>query len=448
MCILLWTLPNCSHPRFKFAFASNRDEFLARETSRADFWDLQSILERTSYPDDADHNDTKPTTITVGVLSGQDLQRSVATDYIIQETETTPKGEEKVTLTLSTKDVPGTWLGMTTQGDLVALTNYRETQEYLSQLRAPKLSRGKVCGEYLINMATAHERSGVSDPSQRNVAPSRAEQWLRKRAIGWEDEFEGLNLLVVQNCGEQQCIGGNREGSGMSVYRTNTKQSEKNVNEAENCSRTIAPGTVVGVSNSVFTRPWIKVEMGVRALEKTLSESLDLFGTESHATLPTFNSPELPALSPTPPSKGDITEQDTIELAWLVVEMLTLLRIHTKPFPEGKQTVFDRVMGLRERVFIPRFDMGSSKAEYGTRSSTVVLFGRENRLGVYVEKIWYGPLDTKTGELQEFAPDSPDGLIWWQGLVGEPRDLWRKIEGEELATLLLKAQIANKLRQA
>ena len=40
-----------------------------------------------------------------------------------------------ITLQLSTKDLPGIWLGITTERDLVALTNYRETMEYMAQSR-------------------------------------------------------------------------------------------------------------------------------------------------------------------------------------------------------------------------------------------------------------------------------------------------------------------------
>ncbi|KAG0226921.1 hypothetical protein BGX31_007142 [Mortierella sp. GBA43] len=440
MCILLWTLPNSNHPRFKF----NRDEFLARETSRAEFWDLDSILQKANTANGGStinsSSAASTTATTVGVLSGQDLQPSKAADYIIQETQKTTSGEEKLVLELSTEDVPGTWLGITTQGDLVALTNYRETKEYLAQQRPPKLSRGKVCGEYLITMAAAHQDKNSNMSSGSDETPSQAEHWLRKRAIGWEDEFEGLNLLVVQNGGDQQCIGGNREGCGVSMFRTTVKQDEHG-NSTD--SHTIAPGNVVGVSNSVFTRPWKKVEMGVEALEAALNKSLTLFGAESHATSPNIRSSlTSPPLSPgSPISKGDITENDSIELAWLVVELLTLLRTLTKPFPTEGRTAASVILGLRERVFVPRIGIDASNAEYGTRSSTVVLFGRDNRLAVYVEKVWYGPLDRTTGKRQEFAPDSSEGLVWWQGLVGEPKESWRKIEGEELESLLQSAKV-------
>ncbi|GET01781.1 NRDE family protein [Rhizophagus clarus] len=69
MCILFWTLDN--HPKYKFIFAANRDEYLNRPTSYASWW----------HPN---------------ILSGIDLLRS------------------------------GTWLGINRYGNFSALTNYRE----------------------------------------------------------------------------------------------------------------------------------------------------------------------------------------------------------------------------------------------------------------------------------------------------------------------------------
>ncbi|KAF9149003.1 hypothetical protein BG015_009220 [Linnemannia schmuckeri] len=479
MCILLWTLPSSNHPRFKFALASNRDEFLARETSRADFWDLDPILYKAIRQSSSSSDDI-PTPVPapssqrpspVGVLTGQDLQPSQAINYTIQEVfsfSNQEQEQEQVALTLNTKDIPGTWLGMTTHGDFVALTNFREDGAYMATKRDPKLSRGKVCGEFLVSMAAAHHKEeqdeedekvdvdstrgsetgsvsaspstdeivNGSEKKSRNRRESRvrkdqAEKWIRRRAVGWEDEFEGLNLLVVQNAGDQQCVGGNRLGSELTVFNASDTTTTDAV------TGRILEGSVVGVSNSVFTRPWTKVKVGVNALETVLNQSITLFGTGLHASCNSNTSSEA----------GHVTvDGDTKEIAWLVIQMLTLLRTNTQPFSEEDSTnLLTLVQGLSKRVFIPRIGLGGPTMEYGTRSSTIALFGRERDgeagVAVFVEKVWYSDKDVVTGERTEYAPDSSQGLVWWQGRVGQPRQQWRHVVGDELEHLLNHARI-------
>ncbi|KAF9098780.1 hypothetical protein BGX29_007434 [Mortierella sp. GBA35] len=486
MCILLWTLPTSNHPRFKFALASNRDEFMARATSRADFWDLDPVLSlainsSSSTSTNANNPIPAPTTPSpspVGVLTGQDLQPSQATNYTIQELYTDPvTGLETVALTLDTMDIPGTWLGMTTHGDFVGLTNFRESDAYMATKRDPKLSRGKVCGEFLVTMAAAHHKEevdsgnaavagagGVENGKENadeingmtstkatggsKVSDDQAERWFRRRAVGWEDEFEGLNLLVVQNAGDQQCVGGNRLGSELSVFNKPTTSTTTSASTSG-----ILEGSVVGVSNSVFMQPWTKVKVGVRALESTLNQSLALFGTDPCASYnhSDSQSQQQSQSTTTTTTTTSNLDDDTKEIAWLVIQMLTLLRTNTTPFSSlEKSSPQDLALGLRERVFIPRIGLGlgGPTMEYGTRSSTITLFGREQSqqtqgVAVYVEKVWYSDRDPVTGERVEYAPDSSQGLVWWQGRVGQPRQQWRRIVGDELETLLQHARSIN-----
>ena len=87
MCILLVTT---LHPVYPYILLSNRDEFLSRPTARATWWSP-----RHSH-----------------VLGGRDLQR----------------------------DVRGTWLGITRQGRIAVLTNFREEGEIVLSKR----SRGEL----------------------------------------------------------------------------------------------------------------------------------------------------------------------------------------------------------------------------------------------------------------------------------------------------------------
>lgn len=94
MCILLVTT---SHPTYTHIIVNNRDEFLSRPTLRAQWW---------SPP----HSH---------VLGGRDLQR----------------------------DVQGTWLGITRQGRIAILTNFREEGEIVLSAR----SRGELPKMFLGN---------------------------------------------------------------------------------------------------------------------------------------------------------------------------------------------------------------------------------------------------------------------------------------------------------
>ncbi|KAI7871617.1 NRDE protein-domain-containing protein [Spinellus fusiger] len=95
MCTLFWAVRY--HPRYRFVFASNRDERIARPSIRADFWPKP-------------HQD---------ILSGIDMEPGA-----------TPLQN-------------GTWVGITRQGRFSALTNIAETS------LNTKLSRGLLTSNFL-----------------------------------------------------------------------------------------------------------------------------------------------------------------------------------------------------------------------------------------------------------------------------------------------------------
>ncbi|KAF9331316.1 hypothetical protein BG006_005818 [Podila minutissima] len=419
------------------AFASNRDEFLDRETTRADFWDVDSILRKAQglLEEDVHHDPSAslasprstPSVNTssehiahcnVGIISGQDTHPSKAINYIVKETIKTYAGEGKETLSLSTEDIPGTWLGITTHGDLVALTNYREALDYVAQTSPPKLSRGK--------------------PDEEQ-----AQHWITKRSASWEIEFEGLNLLVVQGGGDRQCIGGNRDGSGLTIYKKKTLKSSSPPTSV----RSIMPGSVTGVSNSVYARPWVKVDKGVQAMGNVLNKSLALFGSEAQAHL--IKSKNILSTNGTRNggdvgNSGPVVDDSTLELAWLVLETLSFMRNITAPIDMTTATATGLMAGFRERVFIPEIHMAKPDCPYGTRSSTVVLFGRESNTAVYVEKVWHGPVDPITRLRPRYEANSADGLVWWQGTIGQSPREWTLIQGQALESML---EAARQLKQ-
>ncbi|CAI2185788.1 3119_t:CDS:2 [Funneliformis geosporum] len=98
MCILFWTVDN--HPKYKFVFAANRDEYLKRPTLLASWWNPN-------------------------ILSGLDLLKS---DH-------------------------GTWLGINRTGKFAALTNYRDDHP-----QPNLLSRGVIVRSILETEDPLHEQ--------------------------------------------------------------------------------------------------------------------------------------------------------------------------------------------------------------------------------------------------------------------------------------------------
>jgi uncharacterized protein with NRDE domain len=96
MCLIFLSLNN--HPTYKLILAGNRDEFYSRDTAPAHFWH--------DRPD---------------VLAGRDLEAG------------------------------GTWLGMSRQGNIAMVTNYRDPQR--ADPKAP--SRGHLVSDFLMERESA-----------------------------------------------------------------------------------------------------------------------------------------------------------------------------------------------------------------------------------------------------------------------------------------------------
>jgi uncharacterized protein with NRDE domain len=98
MCLIVFAYK--SHPKYKFIFAANRDEFYDRPTKQADYW--------------KDHPE---------LLAGKDLQAG------------------------------GTWMGITKQGRFAAVTNYRD----LKNIKKDAPSRGMLTLDFLNNDISAEQ---------------------------------------------------------------------------------------------------------------------------------------------------------------------------------------------------------------------------------------------------------------------------------------------------
>jgi uncharacterized protein with NRDE domain len=176
MCLIFISLKE--HHQYKLIIAANRDEFYNRQTAPASFW--------------KDHPD---------ILGGRDLEAG------------------------------GTWLGVSRQGKIGMITNYRDPKNI--DPKAP--SRGHLVTNYLNSKARPEQYLSVLEP--------RAKQ------------YNGFSLMV----------GNTDELWYLSNYREGIEQ--------------LTPG-LHGLSNHLLDSPWPKVETGKKIMNEILKRSFtprDLF---------------------------------------------------------------------------------------------------------------------------------------------------------------------------
>ena len=172
MCLILFSYNN--HPQYKLILASNRDEFYERPTKQLHKWGKSG-----------------------NIIAGQDKMNN------------------------------GTWLGVTADRKISAITNYRD----LSNIKDNAPSRGLLVSNFLEN----------------NESPT---NYLKKISHSASD-YNGYNLLV-----------GDKYGM---YYFSNI----------ENKIEKIEPG-IHGLSNRFFNTPWPKVENGKKEFERIIGQEKEI----------------------------------------------------------------------------------------------------------------------------------------------------------------------------
>jgi uncharacterized protein with NRDE domain len=239
MCLI--TFAYNVHPSYRLILAANRDEFYERPSSPADFW--------------KDHPQ---------ILAGRDLKNR------------------------------GTWLGITRDGKVSAVTNYRDP----STLRSGASSRGRLVSRYL---------AGNQKPDN-----------YLKNIVSQVDNYNGFNLLISDD-------------NDLFVF---SSRGEKQKLESG----------IYGLSNHLLNSPWPKVVRSKRMLKAALDK------------------------------KGDTLEEE-----------LFALLADRRVSPDSKLP--STGIGLEwERLLSAIF---IESPVYGTRSSTVLLIGKNRRVR-FVEKIFDG----------------------------------------------------------
>lgn len=195
MCIVLFTT---AHPDYALILIDNRDEYILRPTSRPTWWT---------------HAETGRQ-----VLSSRDLQRS-----------------EK-----------GTWLGITKDGLLAVLTNYRETdtQDAKHPVSGVK-SRGGMVTAWLGGLPDEGVKQGVHQ-------------------LVKDDGVKGVGGFSMV-CGKLR-----KKNEGIAIVSNRAG----NVDEVPMVG--IESGEVWGLSNTVFnnTEKWPKVEVGKRLVKQIVDEAV------------------------------------------------------------------------------------------------------------------------------------------------------------------------------
>ncbi len=171
MCLILFALNE--HPEYKLIFAANRDEFFKRPTQAADIW-----------PEDP------------RVIGGID------------------------------KKSGGTWLGISSEGKIAAVTNYRDPKSNFPE--AP--SRGALTKNFLLNHLNAKD-------------------YLQSLGTNSE-QYNGYNLLL-------------RDESGVFYHYSNITSNTISIKRG-----------IHGLSNHLLDTAWPKVNIGKDGLQQLIQDDL------------------------------------------------------------------------------------------------------------------------------------------------------------------------------
>lgn len=167
MCLILFAYK--AHPKYKLIVAANRDEFYKRETSPAAFWEDHPRL-----------------------LAGRDMQAK------------------------------GTWMGVSTNGRISMLTNYRD----LTNIKSKAPTRGKLVSNFLVLNSTPNTYLDAIDPMA--------------------ETYNDFNLII---------------GTADDLWYYSNKERRK----------TMLGSGVYGLSNHLLNTPWPKVESGKKALNNEIA---------------------------------------------------------------------------------------------------------------------------------------------------------------------------------
>lgn len=234
MCIVLLTT---AHPSYALIVIDNRDEFILRPTSRPHWW--KSVEEKAPgaaetngaaangdhSSQDAQHPDLRTTQ---HVLSSRDLQRAEH----------------------------GTWLGVTKDGNLAVLTNYRETNT----------------NDSARPVHAARSRGGMVTAWLGACPSEKVSDFVRRMLDGGVRNVGGFSLICGKLRQKRHADCGHRALEPLAIISNRNDSVDK---VPWICGE---PGQVYGLSNTCYGDPdaWPKVEAGKRLLSDAVKKAADL----------------------------------------------------------------------------------------------------------------------------------------------------------------------------
>lgn len=310
MCIILLST---AHPDYPFILLSNRDEFLNRETANAGWWDAPN-----------EH-----------VLGGRDLQRAER----------------------------GTWLGVTKQGRLAALTNFREDNDHL---KAKDKSRGGIVNAYL-----------TSPPDTQESPQEFAHRLINGFGV---NDVGGFSLIF----GELRAP---KDGAfpGLSILSNRSRSADH--------LDTIAtkPAETHGLSNSHFgDTSWPKVVLGEQLLENAIRTHIERTDKSDPASQKDFVDSLFSVLSVDKlPKRREGEDWDTYTR-----QMRNSILIPPVGGPAVDKKPADRIAAAaksRSGYDTPdhaNVEVSTEGVGYGTQKQTVILVDRNGK-ATFVERTLY-----------------------------------------------------------
>lgn len=332
MCIVLVTT---SHPRYSLILLSNRDEFLNRPTAPAAWWSSPAA---SRHKDDASRQDQAnglDQAETAHVLSGRDLRNPAH----------------------------GTWLGVTRQGRIAVLTNFRDANE------DPAASTGSgISGQVHPVDEQKAQAAGAQDARSRGeittaylLASAGPREWakafveqMRPDKNGPWANMGGFSLLFGTFSGDDEVT--------LGILSNRAEKLEDVIwkDAGPRAKQTI--GLTCSLSNSHFgDRAWPKVVKGEELLEALVNDDIRQAREGT----------------------GSQDEQALLE------KCFAILSTSTMPPREEEDKLQDYMYNLRRSIFIPEFATVGELGPYGTQKQTAVLIDKKGKVA-YVERTLYG----------------------------------------------------------